>query len=123
MHDHHEGAHTRGHSYPPERDELAPIDQCEPGETGRARAEGDPERREDLPVGVGEVAAQERDDRDQSGDAEQRRRSDPEEPAKADAHQAVAVVFAFFSAFCAMNFSVASYASSSTICTGGDFIR
>ena len=38
-------------------------------------------------------------------------------------HQALAVVFAFFSAFCAMNFSVASYASSSTICTGGDFIR
>jgi hypothetical protein len=39
---------------------------------------------------------------------------------------AVAFTFAalaFLSAFWAMNFSVASYASSSTICTGGDFIR
>ncbi len=37
--------------------------------------------------------------------------------------QVVAVAFACLRAFCAMNFSVASYASSSTICTGGDFIR
>ena len=36
---------------------------------------------------------------------------------------AVAGAFAFCSAFWAMNFSVASYASSSTICFGGDFIR
>ena len=40
-----------------------------------------------------------------------------------DEHYADAAVFVFLSAFWAMNFSVASYASSSTICTGGDFIR
>ena len=124
MHDHRKGADTRRYGRPAERDELPAVDQCEPGETGRSRAECDRERSEDLPVGVRELAAQQRDDRDQSGDAEQRRRPDPEEPAKADVDRhADAVVCAFFSAFCAMNFSVASYASSSTICTGGDFIR
>ena len=39
-------------------------------------------------------------------------------------HHAAAVSFALtFRAFCLMNFSTASYASSSTICFGGDFIR
>src|SRR5439155_1166218 len=36
---------------------------------------------------------------------------------------AFAATFVFARAFCAMNFSAASYASSSTICFGGDFIR
>ena len=40
-----------------------------------------------------------------------------------DEHYADAAAFVCLSAFWAMNFSVASYASSSTICTGGDFIR
>jgi len=105
---------------------LRPVlDELGPGERDRAAEEERAEREQDLPVRVVEVAGDERGESDQGGGHEERRRPDPEEPAQpGSAHQLVFVpAFAGLRAFCLMKRSIASCASSSWICFGGDFIR
>src|SRR5205807_7909071 len=92
------------------------------GECHRTADERNAARREDPRLGPSEASTHDRDDRDERGDREENRRPQPEEAA--NAHFAAALLFAAaLRAFLRMNSSVNSYASSSTICFGGDFMR
>ena len=98
-------------------------------ESRECRAAAEEERREraeDSAVGLREASPQNRDEGDQGGGDEDRRRPEPEDARDAPARHAAVAAFDLFSAlkaFFVMNRSVCSCASSSTICTGGDFIR
>ena len=121
--DEEEAEHRDGDGHPA-HDLVAALGDREPGDGRAARGEQGGHRQEDLAVGLGEVAPQERGDADQGGEHDGARRPDPEESRIADSgDHALAAAFCFFTAFFTMKRSICSCASSSRICFGGDFIR
>ncbi len=112
------------HYDPPGGDVSLGIDEREPRYGGDARDEERAEREEDARVGVGQLAAEQRDDGHQGGGDEKRRRPQPERPGEPAAGHALAAAFVFFgTALRTMKRSMSSRASSSRICFGGDFMR
>ena len=108
-------------------DRWAPaIDGRKAREQRAARVEHHGQCPEDATVRVGEVAPEDRRERDQGGSDENRRRPEPRNARCRPVPHALAAALVFFSVlrpYCLMNFSVFACASSSTIWTGGDFIR
>ena len=109
---------------PAERHEIPALDQRVAGDRDCSREQQREERSEDLGVGVTEVVAKDCSDGDQRGGDEYRRRADPEDPAEPELGHAFAAAFlGFATAFFTMKRSICSRASSSRICSGGDFMR
>ena len=89
-----------------------------------ARVENCCKPAQDGTIRLGEISPCDRGEGGQGGDDENRRRPEPHETQCRCPH--ALAVFAFFAApraYCLMNRSVFSCASSSTIWIGGDFIR
>jgi hypothetical protein len=85
------------------------FEACNPRDRCRAGHEGGCERREDLPFGFPEVAAEDRSDRDERGDGDECRRAEKEDAPKRHAYTfSIAGSFASRPAFSRMKLSVAS---------------
>src|SRR5262249_36486709 len=108
-----------------ERPRHSTLETRDADDRRRARDERRRERGEDLSFGVAEVAVDDCRDGDERGDRDDRRRAQQEDAPERHRPYALVVSRSFTAerAFSRMNRSVASNASSSATCVGGDFMR
>src|SRR5436190_10978802 len=118
---HHERRDSEHDGEPADRRDDASVDAREAGERGGTADERDAAHLENVFLRGAETASEYRCDRHERGDREENRRPQPEEAA--NAHSAETSSATTARAFSRMNSSVSSYASSSTICCGRDFMR
>jgi len=103
---------------------MSALEDAQPGEDRAAGVEDGAQGAEDPPVGVREVTTKDRRESDQGGGDEDRRRPEPGNArGRSHGHAFAAFLVSVLSAFCLMKRSVFAWASLSTICTGGDFMR